>query len=517
MAVTFKDAVRNMNKDRSKKYFYFFCEKAKDGKPSMLADTKKIDPKKDEAAQEILTQAQAKGVSVGIMQIDEAGTLNLKPQGTGLTKSKLETGVKIAAGNAKVMDLIQGVNVGDPEAPGKDEKPGDGDDKSASWKTRWTNLGPALKGALITGGPQAEVVQKMATLALERAEKEDYEGALAVLGKLEPLLTSLAKPVSVAPPDLGKVKKLVGEATGKVDEVKKQAYEVNVANLMSKSGLLANHLDDILGAKGAKVTFVTDDPDMGSGGAYFDIKSNQIRIDAQTSPEKMADNLVFESCNAFNRQAFQELDNHFKQGTAPLADYGLAKAKIEFQTSVRYATLLKNLKDQGQPGQPLGESALKQLAEFEEKAPGYFTETDPEKRKLLEAALEKSFVESPQDAQATSGKGTLSSGELYMFEKVKTYTTGGVANLLFLDKHRKQLMGDLRPAWDAFRKWMEAYPDEENKDKRIAAFQQIMDAAAAYFPDVPINYGQFAFTPKLTQVGNELAGGWSMPPVPPRP
>src|SRR5262245_36343738 len=83
MGLSFKDAVKNMHKDRSKKYFYFFCEKAKDGKPAVLADTKKFDPKKDEA-KELLDEAKVKGISAGIMQIDEEGTLNLKPQGTGV-------------------------------------------------------------------------------------------------------------------------------------------------------------------------------------------------------------------------------------------------------------------------------------------------------------------------------------------------------------------------------------------------------------------------------------------------
>src|SRR5205085_1080927 len=122
MTVSFKDAVNKMKKDPKVKYYFFFCEKDKNGKPVLLADTKKIDPKSNDEVKKTLETAKAKGTSGGVMHIDEAGALNLKPQGGGLAASKVETGVKIAAGNAQVLNLIKGIKVGKPET--KEEEDG---------------------------------------------------------------------------------------------------------------------------------------------------------------------------------------------------------------------------------------------------------------------------------------------------------------------------------------------------------------------------------------------------------
>src|SRR5262249_5151044 len=153
-------------------------------------------------------------------------------------KSKLETGVKIAAGNAKVMDLIQGVHVGEPEAEG-------GGEEAEAWKVRWAKVSPQLKEVLKAKGPHVDVLQKMAALALERAEKEDYKGALGVLEKLEPQLVDALKPAS-PPVDKTKLKEMVGKTTGTVDDDKKKKYEEKVEKFIGKSEMLARHLDDIL-------------------------------------------------------------------------------------------------------------------------------------------------------------------------------------------------------------------------------------------------------------------------------
>ena len=119
MAIKFKDAVKKMSTDPKAKYFFFFCEKGENGKPVVLADTKKIDPKKNEAAKEVLASAKSKGNSSGSMQM-VGGTLSLKPTGGAVNKGKLETGFKIAAGNDKVLNLFQGVKVGEPEVDEED-------------------------------------------------------------------------------------------------------------------------------------------------------------------------------------------------------------------------------------------------------------------------------------------------------------------------------------------------------------------------------------------------------------
>lgn len=506
MAVAFKDAVKKMEKDPGLKYFYFFCEKAADNKPVVLADTKKIDPKKDEEAKEIVAKAKAPNVSTGTMQVNEEKTLVLKPQGAGLSKGKLEMGVKIAAGNAKILNLIQGVSVGEPEGGGGD------DEEAEKWKQQWKKVGDLLEKAVTAKVPALEVLQKMAGLAQQRAEKEEYEQALAVLEKLQPQIVSALETPSTPPVDMDKLKERVGTTTGTVAPEKKQKYQESVEALLGKSEVLSRHLDNILGKKGTKVVFVTDDPDMGSGGAYFDTKSNQIRINAATDPEKMADNLVFESCNAGNREIFQELDDKFRKGTAKLGDYGLAKAKTEFQTSVRYATLLKDLKDQGVS---LGGPALKQLEEFDKKAPGYFDETDPEKRKEMLETLEKSFCESPHDVDETEGPNTLPSADMYMYEKIKGLSTTGALNFLFLEKHRKPIVNEREAAWKVFRAWVDGYP--EDVKKKVWAFYQVAEAGKKYFHDLPIDHSQFKPTAKMLQVAKQQAGGWSLPACPERP
>src|SRR5262249_10940481 len=106
MPITFKEAVRKMSSDPNLKYYFFFCEKGEDGKPVMLVDTKKLDPKKDGPAKETLGTAKAKGNSIGTMRLRDK-VLSLKPQGTGLAQNKLETGVKLAANHAQVQALIQ--------------------------------------------------------------------------------------------------------------------------------------------------------------------------------------------------------------------------------------------------------------------------------------------------------------------------------------------------------------------------------------------------------------------------
>lgn len=121
MALTLKQALSKLKSNPDARLFFFFCEKAEDGKPRVIADTRKIDPKKHEEARALMAKAQAKGMCRGAMQMVQ-GTLNLIPTKGGVAGRKLQVGVKIAAGNEGVLSKFQGIHVGDeeddePEAP----------------------------------------------------------------------------------------------------------------------------------------------------------------------------------------------------------------------------------------------------------------------------------------------------------------------------------------------------------------------------------------------------------------
>ncbi len=61
MALAFKDALKKMVNERSLKFYFFFCEKDESGKPALLADTKKIDPKSRRGCEKARRQRQGQG------------------------------------------------------------------------------------------------------------------------------------------------------------------------------------------------------------------------------------------------------------------------------------------------------------------------------------------------------------------------------------------------------------------------------------------------------------------------
>lgn len=114
MTLTLKQALTKLDSKSDTRLYFFFCEKAENGKPRVIADTRKIDPKKHEEAQALMATAQAKGMCRGAMQMVE-GTLHLTPTKGGVAGRRLETGVTLAARTEGVLSKILGIHVGDEE------------------------------------------------------------------------------------------------------------------------------------------------------------------------------------------------------------------------------------------------------------------------------------------------------------------------------------------------------------------------------------------------------------------
>ncbi len=119
--LSFKDAAKRMRDKPDTKLFFFFCEQDAQGKPVMIADTSKIDLSKDKEVLGVLATAKLKGSIGGSMTM--AGTaLQLKPQGSKLSSTKLAKGVEVAVRQSNIGGIVEAVNVGEPEAEDLREK-----------------------------------------------------------------------------------------------------------------------------------------------------------------------------------------------------------------------------------------------------------------------------------------------------------------------------------------------------------------------------------------------------------
>jgi hypothetical protein len=597
------DAKKGLDKlktSRNHLLHFFYCEGDAKGKPVLIFDTKAVT---NDEQDEVLQTAKKKTKCLGTALIDDQNILQVKPKGS--VPSNLEGNILKAALNANAK-VFQEIHIGPvvPEEHGEtetEESPKhEGEEGAESWEKRWHEMTPVLEKVLSIKPHNEKEIHDTAELAKQQAGEHDFTKALGSLKRLKLLLqqaltamppsnmvhetapTFDSKVVKPKTEDEEQVKTLVTAKLKDMPPQKLDEFNKKLSGTVGHSANLAEHLKTVM-ASLKNVEFVSgDDPHMGSGGAYYDYKSHTIKINKDDDPSRMADNLIWESCNAANKPKFDELEKKFNK-TPDLNDYANEKAKIEFRTSLKYASLMQEqymslshvqqqqfnqllpveeklegqlrpleqelgrlkkrmetastpemvkqqekLEQQMAPLQEqlktvqkgldkmLPKSGRGQLREFRKNAPTFFDETDPTKRKEMEDRLETSFINSPQDAKATKGKGTLSSAELYKWEKI--VQGGAVSTIGYLKKFVWPNTGDTKPrGLDSFTDWVRTnYPAAEPKHKP-KAFMQLLEYLPRYFDDVTITTTQWDYSAKMKQVAEEEAAGYSLPACPDRP
>jgi len=106
------------------------------------------------------------------LRVDGFGEKHVK--GAERTLKKLKLGFEIVAGDGDAEDTD------------------DQDPKQAEWKKRKAQVASQLKRALAAGGPNASALRDQAKAMVQREKRGDWDGALRVLGELEPLLANPA-------------------------------------------------------------------------------------------------------------------------------------------------------------------------------------------------------------------------------------------------------------------------------------------------------------------------------------
>jgi len=280
-----------------------------------------------------------------------------------------------------------------------------------------------------------------------------------------------------------------------------EVFSKTLSDYLDKCDELVTHFNDVFETMKVTMKVVTDDPDMRTG-AYFDPGTNVIKLDSATDPVTLVDNLVWESCNAANGDEFRAQSKAFSAFKMGVEDYGDARAKTEFKTSLMYASLVKDLQ---QSKAPLAKGAIGQLKEIESKAPGFF-EATPEEREAMHPRLEQSFCELPHDAEAAStSDSSLSSSDMYKYQKVAGMTKGGACGLIrsLIQRFNGQGLDRFNKTITNFANWVRTgYTD--NKAQAPAHFLQALDAAGATFGGTIVAEG--GFTPRMREVAAAAAG-----------
>jgi hypothetical protein len=280
-----------------------------------------------------------------------------------------------------------------------------------------------------------------------------------------------------------------------------EVFSKTLSDYLDKCDELVTHFNDVFETMKVTMKVVTDDPDMRTG-AYFDPGTNVIKLDSATDPVTLVDNLVWESCNAANGDEFRAQSKAFSAFKMGVADYGDARAKTEFKTSLMYASLVKDLQ---QSKAPLAKGAIGQLKEIEGKAPGFF-EATPEEREAMHPRLEQSFCELPHDAEAAStSDSSLSSSDMYKYQKAAGMTKGGACGLIrsLIQRFNGQGLDRFDKTITNFANWVRVgYTD--NKAQAPGHFLQALDAAGATFGGTIVAEG--GFTPRMREVATAAAG-----------
>jgi hypothetical protein len=298
-----------------------------------------------------------------------------------------------------------------------------------------------------------------------------------------------------------KAKKTIATMCASVHPPMPEVFGKTMSDYLDNCGELVTHFNDVFETMKVTMQVVTDDPDMRTG-AYFDPTANVIKLAADTDPVTLVDNLVWESCNAANGDEFRAQNKAFSGFKMGVEDYGDARAKTEFKTSLMYASLIKDLQ---QSKAPLAKGAIGQLEEIEGKAPGFF-EATPEERQAMLPSLEQSFCELPHDAAAAStSDSSLSSSDMYKYQKVAGLKIGGACGLVrsLIQRFNGQNLDRFDKTITNFASWVRAgYTD--SKAQAPAHFLQALDAAGTTFGGTIVAEGGFA--PRMREVATAAAG-----------
>jgi hypothetical protein len=268
-----------------------------------------------------------------------------------------------------------------------------------------------------------------------------------------------------------KAKKTIATMCASVHPPMPEVFGKTMSDYLDNCGELVTHFNDVFETMKVTMQVVTDDPDMRTG-AYFDPTANVIKLAADTDPVTLVDNLVWESCNAANGDEFRAQNKAFSGFKMGVEDYGDARAKTEFKTSLMYASLIKDLQ--------------------QSKAPL--------------ASLEQSFCELPHDAAAAStSDSSLSSSDMYKYQKVAGLKIGGACGLVrsLIQRFNGQNLDRFDKTITNFASWVRAgYTD--SKAQAPAHFLQALDAAGTTFGGTIVAEG--GFTPRMREVATAAAG-----------
>jgi hypothetical protein len=161
-----------------------------------------------------------------------------------------------------------------------------------------------------------------------------------------------------------------------------------------------------------------NDPNTRGGGAHFDKNSKDITINPDDEADIIADNLIYEMCNAELVAKYKTTGNQFNNGAIDLDGFSDQTAQTEYQASRKYATMMKQAQLQGKP---VCEKGLRAIAFFENSDPAYFNRdhlNDPPEPNLLQA-----FKDSPH-----STGSTLTTKDMYLWEKLQKQDAKSLSN-----------------------------------------------------------------------------------------
>lgn len=145
--------------------------------------------------------------------------------------------------------------------------------------------------------------------------------------------------------------------------------------------------------------------------AFYDQNSHSISANRdQEDKEKLWDDILFEAHNALNSQRFKVVKKMGGGGsTATPQEYGQEKAKVEYDTFIKYAKSIQSCGLTDDELSPQAKKAIEILAKYDG---------------MKEEDAIADFISTPHNANAIAGKGTLSSADLYAYELIEGWEKG---------------------------------------------------------------------------------------------
>ena len=143
--------------------------------------------------------------------------------------------------------------------------------------------------------------------------------------------------------------------------------------------------------------------------AFYDIKQHTVKVNPKSAVSEAVlwDNVLFEVCNALQKTKYEEATELTSAGSeATPSEYGVEYAGVEYEAFKKYVDFIKSLDID--PAQ-LPDQARKAL----EREAGYAG--------MPKAAAKSAFADAPHDKDATTGRGALSSSDLYAYQAVEKW------------------------------------------------------------------------------------------------